>query len=283
MNLHKRCIIVVMILRELEKREQLRAEEEARRLDRAAHDEAGLQKVVNRREEVAKEDRNFLEGLKITAYLQTIIDETQSKGVHILWRSLSTSLLRPDEDYIVGVSLVWNIGYTNSVREVVHHSENGNGSTRVSWESGPRDGYAYKSINAYGISKSNSIRVTGRKDEMEPIPTYYELLRFYGGDLEHDYRIPLKYRGPNWEQWHRGTHSRFWVGGSLAGVIKESILTSRYTSISLSGSQLNQPEIKQALALTYLDTEESYAYEKSVHWPFYNTVPEQDQHHILKK
>lgn len=244
-----------MIQREREEREKLRVEEETRRLDRAAQDEAERLKIAKRREDMVKEDKHFLEGLKIPEYLQAIIDEEQLEGAHVLWEKV-LPLNEQSSSYLTGgVSLVWNI-YCTMRSEYMQHSDGFSGSRGSMVKIGStRDGYTFRSINITGDSRNNSLLIIGRKDKYEAIPAYFDLLLRYRDRNS----IPLKY-------WRAD-------GRTKSG----SLLTSDNVSIGLSRPQLNQSEIRQALASIYLDTAESKFAERKLGWPFNKTVPEQDR------
>lgn len=252
-----------MIQRERERRQQLQAEEEAQHLAKAAQEaaqaaleESERQKFLSEMEVVHKENRRFLEELKIPEYLQAIVDEEQLKGAYVLWHSFSISGLKPCEDCRACVSLVWNIGYTVRHHEVRHGGSDNmrsGGRTWVSWESGERNGYGYKSIDVSASSKANAISISGMRDEIMPPQDFEELRRSYR--FQDERLIPDKIRYPD-------MRPRLVISG---------------TSTVLSDSQLSESEIRQVLASIYLDTKESLASERGRGWPFDRGVPEQER------
>lgn len=177
-----------------------------------------------------------------------------------------------------GVSLVWNIGYEREYHLVtrIWESSRSSGRREVFEPTGRRTS-AYKCITVSGDRERNSIRIRGRKDELESVPTYHELVRRFGDDNN----IPREYRGVSWgEPGHDMRRALGYVGNDI---ILNPLLRSRYISITMSGTGLNKSEIKQALASIYIDTKESSSEEKLSWWPFDKTVPEQDKLHVPEK
>lgn len=254
-----------MIQIERERRVQLQAEKEALRLAKAAQEAA--QKAVERQKiaeelvDMAKEDRRFLEELKIPEYLQAIIDEEQLKGAYVLWRSIHPINLGTDNPSVVGggVSLVWNIGYTREMVKRTRFADNGYSPSREEWVSGDRNGYGYKSIDVTGSSKTNSIHIAGMRNEVLPPPDFEDLERLRRQYIFKDPRlIPYEILNPD---------------------MRPRLLMTNTKTI-LSGSQLGESEVRQVLASTYLDTKECFATIKGVGWKFDREVPEQKRNHI---
>lgn len=255
-----------MIERERERRQQLQAEEEARISDEKARLRAEQERLIRENTAEAHKDRKFLIALRIPEYLQEIIDEERLIGAYVLWRPIEPSDIRPDDTEVIGgnVSLVWNIGYTESYRQVRSGGSDNmrsGGGTRVSWESiGKRNGYAYKSIYVTGNSKNNSIEIHGSKDEPKPIPSYGEYMNRVGNFAPRVYLGGLGYE----------EYCRDHPPGSAG-------LWTIPTRIGLSGAQLDETQIKRALSATYLDTKGSSVKNRVVFWPFDRSVPEQER------
>ncbi|MBI2405935.1 hypothetical protein HYV21_02685 [Candidatus Microgenomates bacterium] len=164
-----------MIQREKERREQ---EAEAARLK--AEEAQRLEQEKMARE--AQENRHLLEELKIPEYLQSIIDEQQLEGAHVLWRkptvkyafpnttSLSESnfysartivrqyishiysqqFLGKKEMVVASVALVWKIHYSPGVE--------GSSRVAVDWPSFPA-GYEFNQIEIVGNNEEKLIIV----------------------------------------------------------------------------------------------------------------------------
>lgn len=289
------------IQRERERREQLKAEEEALRLDTVAQAEAERQQFTQRREYAGAENRRFLEELKIPEYLQEIIDEEKLKEAYVLWwlkypirhnhfypeEHLRSSThfekvtilgeplyaddsLRPGKQYpyypqskkvetfLTRVSLVWDIGYTET--HTAPHIESAGvdnvGNPRTSWVGGGGfpSGYSFKSIDVEGSAEEGLLIVRGYKGiDIKPFNQYR--VHSYGA-----------------------TYS-----GTMFGENRNVIAP---IETILFRSQLEQSALlQQTLASVYLDTREDYHRTEIVNgvpwekfsdlWPFDRTVPEQ--------
>lgn len=253
-----------MIQEERERRARLQTEEETRVLDEEARRRT---KFRTERERLIQEsmaldlkDRDFLNALHIPKYLQEIIDEEGLEGAYVLWRQIDPSNLGINNTGVVdcGVSLVWNIGFTHEMVQRHVFADNGYSPVRSVWESGARNGYGFRSVDVSGSSKTNSICISGKKNEIMPPPDFKELRRPYR--YQDERLMPDKIRYPD---------------------MRPRLVTSNTETI-LSGSRLSKPEIRQVLASNYLDTKKCFETISGVAWPFDREVPDQRQLHIQK-
>lgn len=306
------------IEKERERREQLRAEEELQHFAKTAQEEAERQQFIKGREIAGKENRRFLEELKIPGYLQEIIDEEQLKGAYVQWwekysirnplacledvsgvshahfeevciTDLTKSfpnpfhpekpdhpLLKRTKTFLTRVSLVWNIGYTEThvapwVESVGVQSDNFRHSTsNTRWVGGGSfpSGYAFKSIDVEGSAKERLLIVRGHKAIEYPWSDHCQV-SVYG--RKYTLRI--------------SEHLQVTPGDRLTGKAAQANVP---TEAMFFGSQLEQTEaIQQILASTFFDTRGSSYHTKLTKpyvsypfaklWPFDRAVPEQDK------
>lgn len=268
------------IQRERERREQLRAEEEALRLDKAAQAEAERQQFIKRRESAGAENRHFLEELKIPEYLQTRIDEKRLKGAYVLWWEkypIAGYEAHGRNPGFMRVSLVWNIGYIEESytrpAERIDHSwlSPGSGGTYPI-------GYAFKAVNVDGNAKEGSLVVHGATK----IGEKYVDTSFYEGGRRYVDRYPPG--GNRWNLVIKDVQTRL---GFFPACFE---MTQTPKKVILCGEKLNQPEaIERTLASVYFDTvnwaghfeiREDYPHRTGswpFAWPFDRSVPEQKQ------